>query len=665
MCGITGFWRPAGLEANAGDLVLRMSDCLRHRGPDDDGAWTDPERGIALGHRRLSIIDLSIEGHQPMVSADGRYVVVYNGEIYNFGELREELAARGDRFRGHSDTEVLLAACSRWGVHSAVRRLAGMFAGAIWDRAETRLHLIRDRLGEKPLYYGWQGDTLLFGSELKSLRAHPSFRAEIDRDALTLFLRFAYIPSPWTIYTGVRKLEPATILTISPDRTESSERYWKLEEVIASGRANPLPGSESERIDALEARLRATIREEMISDRPLGAFLSGGIDSSTIVALMQQESAHRVRTFTIGFAEGEYDEARHAAAVAKHLGTDHTELYVTPGAALQVVPRLPELYDEPFADSSQVPTFLLAELTRQHVTVALSGDGGDELLGGYNRYFLGRRLWQGLDRWPLGLRRMAAAMIKQASPAFWGSAVGAAQRALPAEWRIAHPGDRMHKLADVLPSPSMSAMYRRLVSHWEFPEEVVIGGHEPALPLGGPSPLPPGTPGVEEMMYWDARTYLPDDVMVKVDRATMAVSLESRAPFLDHRVVELAWRLPTEDRFRAGQGKWAMRQVLYRHVPPALVERPKMGFAVPIDHWLRGELREWAGDLLSPESIRREGLLRPEPIERLWKEHQSGRRNWQYHLWDVLMFRAWQAAARDGEAGRAAEPAGLALSREM
>lgn len=663
MCGITGFWRPAGLEASAGDVLLRMTDCLRHRGPDDGGAWTDAERGVALGHRRLSIIDLSIEGHQPMVSADGRFVVVYNGEIYNFKELRTELLAAGDRFRGHSDTEVMLAAFSRWGVQASVRRLAGMFACAIWDRHETRLHLVRDRLGEKPLYYGWQGDTLLFGSELKALRLHPAFHAEVDRDALTLFLRFAYIPSPWTIYRGMRKLEPATMVTITPDGREATERYWKLEDVIASGRDNRLQGSESGRIDALEARLRATIREEMISDRPLGAFLSGGIDSSTIVALMQQESSHRVRTFTIGFEEGEYDEARHAAAVAAHLGTDHTELYVTPAEALQVVPRLPGLYDEPFADSSQVPTFLLAALTRQHVTVALSGDGGDELLGGYNRYFLGGRLWRGLDRWPLGVRRAAAALIKQASPSFWGSAVGAVQRGLPAGWRIAHPGDRMHKLADVLPSTSMSAMYRRLVSHWEFPEEVVVGGREPPLGLGGRSPLPAGTSGVEEMMYWDARTYLPDDVMVKVDRATMAVGLEARAPFLDHRVVELAWRLPAEDRFRAGQGKWAMRQVLYRHVPQELVERPKMGFGVPIDHWLRGALREWAGDLLNADSIRREGILRPEPIERLWNEHQSGRRNWQYHLWDVLMFRAWQEASR--ETGRAAEPAAMALTREM
>jgi asparagine synthase (glutamine-hydrolysing) len=589
-----------------------------------------------------------------MSSRDGRYVMIYNGEVYNFAGIRADLEGMGYRFRGHSDTEVMLAAFEQWGLVEAIAKLAGMFALALWDRRDQRLHLARDRFGEKPLYYGWQGGTLLFGSELKSLRAHPAFRATVDRDALALYFRHNYVPAPWSIYRGISKVGIASIVTIDRSGAVSTSRYWRLEEVIARGRASELQGTDEELVDQLEARLRATIREEMIADVPLGAFLSGGIDSSTIVALMQTESRRPVRTFTIGFEEDAYNEAVYAKAVARHLGTDHTELYVTAGQALDVIPRLPCLYDEPFGDSSQVPTFLVAQMARQHVTVALSGDGGDEAFGGYNRYFIGRRIWRALGPVPVAVRQGVARAIHGVSPSRWGSLLGAAQSVLPSGMRVAHAGDRMHKLADVFASASMVDMYRTLVSHWHDPAGLVIGATEPATLLDAPLPGLAHLGDVERMMYWDALTYLPDDIMVKVDRAAMAVSLETRAPFLDHRVVELAWQMPLRMKLRDGVGKWAVRKVLERHVPTALVERPKMGFGVPIDRWLRGPLREWAGELLSPERLRREGFLRPDGIERKWREHQSGGRNWQYPLWDVLMFQAWLEAETATKAAHAA-----------
>ncbi len=641
MCGITGFWEPGALAADAEAVLAGMTACLAHRGPDDAGIWLDASAGIALGHRRLSIIDLSPEGHQPMVSRDGRFVIVYNGETYNFAELRRELEAAGDRFRGHSDTEVLLAAIDRWGLGPAVARFAGQFAFALWDRKERRLHLVRDRLGEKPLYYGWQGRTFLFGSELKALRAHPSFHPDVDRDALTLYLRYNCVPAPRSIYRGISKLAPASIATIEADRRVTTERYWRLEEAIARGQASPLEGSDTELVDRLEHQLRATIREEMVADVPLGAFLSGGIDSSTIVALMQAESPRAVRTFTIGFHEDAYNEAVYAKVVAQHLGTDHTELYITADEARDVIPRLPSMYDEPFGDSSQIPSFLVSQMARAHVTVALSGDGGDEAFGGYNRYFLGQRIWRTLGSVPVSWRRRVARMIHGVSPDSWGAVLGAAQSVLPSGARVAHAGDRMHKLADVFGSHSMADMYRGLVSHWKEPAALVVGGAEPRTLLDETVAAVDAMTEVERMMYWDARTYLSDDILVKVDRASMAVSLEVRAPFLDHRVVELAWRLPLRVKLRDGAGKWAIRQLLARYVPTALVERPKMGFGIPIDQWLRGPLREWARDLLSPDRLRREGFLRPEAIETRWREHQAGTRNWQYPLWDVLMFQAW------------------------
>ena len=641
MCGIAGFWGSGFSVDEAAEVLRRMTDAIRHRGPDDAGQWLDAEAGIALGHRRLSILDLSPEGHQPMVSASGSYVIVFNGEIYNWQDLRREEEAHGSAFRGHSDTEVMLAAIERRGLVPAVQAMAGMFAFALWDRSERVLHLVRDRIGEKPLYYGRMGDQFLFGSELKSLQAHPLWQGGISRDALALYLRYNYVPAPQSIFTGIRKVEPATIVSIATGHAVTETRYWDMAEVVRQGLADPLQDPEQAIVAALEGRLKETIRQEMVADVPLGAFLSGGIDSTLIVALMQAQSPRPVRTFTIGFHEADYNEAEHARAVARHLGTDHTELYVRPEEARAVIPRLPEIYDEPFGDSSQIPTYLVASLARQHVTVALSGDGGDELFGGYNRYFRGQRIWNGVAPWPAWLRGSVARGIQSVPPQAWGSVLGTAQRLLPRRARVAQIGDRMHKLANVLTAPSAGGMYRSLVSNWDPPGEILRDAREVGTVLTGDHDLPTQAGFVERMMYLDTRTYLPDDIMVKVDRASMAVSLESRAPFLDHRVVELAWRVPLGLKLRGGQGKWLLRAMLDRHIPRALVERPKMGFGVPIDAWLRAPLKGWAEGLLDPARLARDGYFNASSVWRKWNQHQSGRQNWQYPLWNLLMFQAW------------------------
>ncbi|MBD1806558.1 asparagine synthase (glutamine-hydrolyzing) [Microcoleus sp. FACHB-SPT15] len=643
MCGITGFWDTSGqLSAEKMQwLVQGMSDTLLHRGPDDGGTWVDAEVGIALGHRRLSILDLSPEGHQPMHSASSRYVVVFNGEIYNFSELRQELASLGHRFRGHSDTEVMLAGFSEWGLEQAVQRLNGMFAFALWDRQARVLHLGRDRFGEKPLYYGCSGETFLFGSELKALKAHPRFQGKINRDALALFVRHNCIPAPYSIYKGIYKLPPGTILTWKGQGELTPIPYWSIKEVAEKGVAKPFAGSESEAVAQLEALLQEAIGLRMVADVPLGAFLSGGIDSSTVVALMQAQSSQPVKTFSIGFYEESYNEAKDAKAVAQHLGCDHTELYVTPEEAIAVIPKLPTLYDEPFSDASQIPTFLVSQLARQHVTVSLSGDGGDELFGGYNRYFWGRRIWQKIGWIPPNLREFAAYGLTTLSPQTWDRLFAGFGSLLPAKLRQRQPGYKLHKLAEILAVDSPDTMYKGLVSHCKEPESLVLGSLEPSTILTDREKWARLSDFTQRMMFLDTVTYLPDDILTKVDRASMGVSLEARVPFLDHRLVEFAWQVPLEMKIRNGQGKWLLRQVLYKYVPQKLIERPKMGFGIPIDDWLRGPLRDWAEALLDEKRLREEGFFNPHPIREIWTEHLSGDDDWQYYLWDVLMFQAW------------------------
>ena len=644
MCGIAGFLADARFnQTRLLPVALSMADAIRHRGPDDNGVWTDPHARIALAQRRLSIIDLSPAGHQPMVSASGRYVIVFNGEIYNFSTLRAELETAGTApaWRGHSDTEVLLALIEARGVRAALQAVRGMFAFALWDTHERTLVLARDRLGEKPLYYGRVGGSFAFGSELKALRAHPEWNAPVDRGALALFMRHNYVPAPYTIHEGIRKLPPGQMLTLAWGTKEPVvEPYWSARAAAEAGFRTPSNRSHAALTDALDALLRDAVAGQMVADVPLGAFLSGGIDSSVVVALMQAQSPRPVKTFTIGFTEEGYDEAVHAAAVARHLGTEHTELYVTPREAMAVIPRLPSIYDEPFADSSQIPTFLVSQLARQHVTVSLSGDGGDELLGGYNRYLLGKDLWQKLSLLPTGVRTAFARMVKAISPRTWSALMKPLMPLAPSRYRVGLPGDKLHKLADVVSHADLDSLYRDLVSHWRSPGEIVLGGAEYPTLLSQTGDLHIDDP-VARMMFLDLVTYLPDDILVKVDRAAMAVSLETRVPLLDHRVVEFAWQVPMASKVDARGTKQLLRSVLDRYVPAALIDRPKMGFGVPIDSWLRGPLRDWAEALLDPARLKREGYLNPQPIRANWEQHLSGQRDWHYPLWDVLMFQAW------------------------
>jgi asparagine synthase (glutamine-hydrolysing) len=619
-----------------------MAETLRHRGPNDAGVWADADAGIALSMRRLAILDLSTAGHQPMESSSGRYVIVFNGEIYNFEDLRSELSQEGHAhlFRGNSDTEVMLAAFEKWGVEQSVRRFNGMFAFAVWDRHDRSLILGRDRFGEKPLYYSRIGRSLIFGSELKALCAHPRFSSEVDPGAVALFLRRSCIPAPYSIYRNTRKLPVATLLRVSADDFSLEPRpYWSLREVIDGAASNPLKCCEQEAEEQLDSLLREAVRIRMRADVPLGAFLSGGIDSSTITALMQVQSRTRVKTFSIGNYDREFDEAKDASNVARHLGTEHTELYVTSEEAMAVIPSLPRIYDEPFADCSQIPTILVSELARRHVTVSLSGDGGDELFGGYNRHAWGGMINR-FHQLPSVLRKMSAASIRAISPYSWDLLFRICEPATPVRWRQRMPGYKLHKLASILESPDVHSLYDKLASHWLDPMKIVQAASETATLISGDH-YQSISYGVEEMMYLDAVSYLPDDILVKLDRATMSVSLEGRVPLLDHRVAEFAWRLPLSMRVRNRQGKWILRQVLYRYVPREMVDRPKSGFGIPLATWLRGPLRDWAESLLNKDRIREGGYFNFVPIQKMWEEHLSGRLNWEYHLWDILMFQAW------------------------
>lgn len=647
MCGIVGwidFTKAAGRE-QLESTVSSMADMLAHRGPDDSGFWADEKNGVAFGHRRLAILDLSSHGHQPMISADGRYVLVFNGEIYNCMELRAHLKKMGHRFRGHSDTEVMLTGFVQWGVNESVSRFNGMFAFGLWDSKDQALYLGRDRLGEKPLYYGWAGRNFLFASELKAIKAHPDFCGRVDRDSLTLFFRYNYIPSPYSIYKGINKLPPASLLTVRYESDISEPvSYWSLKQVAESTCNGFHDKSEIEVLAGFENLLHDSIKLRMLSDVPLGAFLSGGIDSATIVAIMQVINNSPVRTFTIGFEEKIYNEAEEAKAVARHLGTDHTEMYVTSKDAFSVIPGLPTLYDEPFADSSQIPTCLVSIMAKQHVTVCLSGDGGDELFGGYNHYLLGDRIWRKIRWMPPACRHAAAYFLTLIPPRrlnrmfrLPGSIVGSSGL------RNTLPGDMLHKLAEVIAADSRVDLYRNMISQWKNPNLLVLGGSEPSDNPASYKKQVESQDFIQYMMYQDMVTYLPDDIMAKVDRASMGVSLEVRAPFLDHRIAEFAWKVPQNMKIGGGRGKLLIKKLADKYIPQELVKKPKTGFSIPIDYWLRGPLKEWAEELLDARRIKDATYLNPEPIRKKWDEHQSQERNWQNYLWSVLMFQAWLA----------------------
>jgi len=646
VCGIAGLFDPGRVTgAEALDRqVVEMTATLAHRGPDAAGSWSDPDHGVALGYRRLAVVGLGPEGAQPMASPDGRWVVTYNGEVYNHGVLRRRLQRQGMAFRGGSDTEVLVGAVAQWGLEAALEACEGMFALALWDRRQRQLHLVRDRFGEKPLYYGWVGERLAFASELKALCGLPGFDADIDRDAVALYLRHNCVPAPHSIYRKVAKLPPGHLLTLGadvrPGRLPATHPFWSARQAVESARRRPLDGPPEVLADQLEAALSDSVAARMVADVPVGAFLSGGVDSSAVVALMQRHSPQPVRTFTVGFADRAFDESAEAAAVAAHLGTDHTPLLVSDQDGADVIPLLPDIWDEPFGDVSAVPMHLVSRLARTQVTVALSGDGGDELFAGYNRHAWLDRLWRRSAPLPDPVRRLAGSILGHLPPALVDGAARATAL-LPARMQVRNPASKVAKVGKVLASSGPEDAYLSLVSYWGDAESMVLGAGPSASMASRPSEWP-ALDGITEQMLWlDVVSYLPDDILTKLDRAAMATSLETRVPFLDRAVFDVAWRLPMSVKLHDGVTKWILRQVLYRHVPAELVERPKMGFGFPIGSLLRGRLRPWAEELLDEGRLRRQGLLDPVPIRRAWAQHLQGRRDLGYELWAVLALEAW------------------------
>ncbi|WP_240222226.1 asparagine synthase (glutamine-hydrolyzing) [Rheinheimera hassiensis] len=637
MCGLAGVLRNKPLSDNSESVLENMGLAIFSRGPDSSGVWTDQINGIGLVHRRLAILDLTEAGHQPMHSVTGRYIIAFNGEIYNHLDVRGELEHLAPRsWRGHSDTETLLTAIEVWGLADTLKRCVGMFAVALWDTVDKKLFLARDRFGEKPLYYGFCSDgSLVFGSELKSFRAHPDFKAVIDRDSLANYLRYNYVPAPKSIYKDVYKVEPATILEFDTSLNLLSKVcYWDAVEKIQQNMLVQFDDSDTA-TKTLEKVLKHTVKEQMLADVPLGAFLSGGVDSSLIVSLMKSQTDVPVKTFSIGFNEEQFNEAVFAAAVARHLDTEHTELIVTADDALQVVDKIAAIYDEPFSDSSQIPTFLVSELASKHVTVCLSGDAGDELFCGYNRYLMTKKVWKWLSKVPLFGRKWMAAVIKKVSIESWNKV----NRLLPASYKMSNLGDKLHKAANVIDATNLHELYLKLISIWQAPETVVLGAANSNI-INNDARLEE-LDSIAWMMATDTLTYMSGDILAKVDRAAMAVSLETRVPFLDHRVFELAWRIPLQQKVRGTQGKIPLREILYKYVPKELIERPKTGFGIPVAEWLRGGLKSWAEQLINKDRLKEEGFFDPEVISIMWKEHQEGTRNWHYQLWAILMFQNW------------------------
>jgi asparagine synthase (glutamine-hydrolysing) len=631
MCGFAGFISRSNDYEYYEKHLNNMGNAISHRGPDDSGIWCEKELGVGLTHRRLAILDTSLAGHQPMSSFCERFVIVFNGEIYNHLILRKKLLLEGVtvKWRGHSDTETLLSCFVMWGVEKTLKLSVGMFAFALWDKKNRELILARDRMGEKPLYWGWQSGVLLFGSELKALKAHPAFNSKIDKNALTLLMRHNYIPAPYSIYNGIQKLTPGNFVTISLGAESSNDviltPYWKTIESVHAGLNNPFMGSDEEAISSLESNINESISGQMLSDVPLGAFLSGGVDSSLIVALMQQQSRNKIRTFSVGFDLHRFNEAEYAKAVANHIGTDHTELYVSELDALSVIPELPTIYDEPFADSSQIPTFLVSKMARKHVSVAITGDGGDELFGGYNPYQFAPRIWSMINKIPRHARILIHASLRH----------------LPLPVKV-------RKLVEILHSKSKEDFYRALVSHWNHPRDLIINAIEPITYFTSDE-LWPNTENFSHwMMVMDSLTYMPDDILVKVDRAAMANSLETRVPLLDHRVIDFAHRLPMHFKIREGKGKWVLRELLFKHVPRELIDRPKMGFSVPLGEWLRGPLRGWGEEMLDEFRLREQGYFNAKLMKNVWLDHQKGRADHSSKLWGVLMFQAWLTTQNSG-----------------